>query len=188
MVRGTRTMASQHGAMHRVGNKYKMTRKTYILISLIAGLLLCEKTRAQFFDSLQASLGLESRFASRDFQPLWLVANRHGTVADRQTDFAPYIRVSNKHTIAEKEYQNNRGFYDYNPVTLSYGLSLYENNHFKSTVLEEAYGKLEYKNWSFRVGRFEEDLDDIDPRLSAGSFGVSGNALPIPKIGIAVAN
>jgi hypothetical protein len=168
--------------------KNKMTRKTYILISLVAGLLLSEKTSAQFLDSLQASLGLESRFASRDFQPLWLVANRHGTVADRQTDFAPYIRVSNKHTIAEKEYQNNRGFYDYNPVTLSYGVSLYENNHFKSTILEEAYGKLEYKNWSFRVGRFEEDLDDIDPRLSAGSFGVSGNALPIPKIGIAVTN
>ena len=89
-------------------NKYKMTRKTYILISLFAGLLLSEKTGAQFFDSLQASVGLESRFASKDFQPLWLVANRHGTVADRQTDFAPYIRVSNKHTIAEKEYQNNR--------------------------------------------------------------------------------
>lgn len=162
-----------------------MTRKTYIIILLFAGLL-SEKADAQFFDSLEAKIGIESRFASKDFQPLWLVANRYGTVADRQTDFAPYIRISNKHTIAEKEYQNNRGFYDYNPVTLSYGVSLYQNNHFKSTILEEAYGKVEYKNWSFRVGRFEEDLEDIDPGLSAGSFGVSGNALPIPKIGFAV--
>jgi hypothetical protein len=153
---------------------------------LFAGLLRAEKTRAQFFDSLQASVGMETRFASKDFQPLWLVANKHGTVADRQSDFAPYFRISNKHTIAEKEYQNNRGFYDYDPVTVSYGVSVYNNNHLKSTILEEAYGKVEFRNWSFRAGRFEEDLEDIDPRLSAGSFGVSGNALPIPKIGFAV--
>ena len=163
-----------------------MTRKTYILILTFAGLLQAGKTSAQFFDSLQARVGMESRFASKDFQPLWLVANRYGTVADRQTDFVPYIRVSNKHTIAEKEYQNNRGFYDYDPVTVSYGVSVYQNNHLKSTIVEEAYGKIEFKGWSFRAGRFEEDLEDIDPRLSAGSFGVSGNALPIPKIGFAV--
>lgn len=161
-----------------------MTRKTYIL--LFSAFILATSTSGQFLDSLQASVGIETRFASKDFMPLWLIADKHGTVADRGNDFAPYIRVSNKHTIAEKEYQNNRGFYDYNPVTLSYGVSLYNNNHFKSTFLEEAYGKVEYKNWSFRAGRFEEDLEDIDPRISAGSFGISGNALPIPKIGIAV--
>jgi len=163
-----------------------MTRKTYILILVFAGLLQTGKISAQFLDSLQASVGMESRFASKDFQPLWLVANRHGTVADRQTDFVPYFRVSNRHTIAEKEYQNNRGFYDADPVTLSYGVSVYQNNHLKSTIVEEAYGKVEFRNWSFRAGRFEENLEDIDPRLSAGSFGVSGNALPIPKIGIAL--
>src|SRR6476620_9552044 len=104
-----------------------MTRKTYILILLLAGSICWQRTSAQLFDSLQASVGLESRFASKDFQPLWLMANRHGTVADRQTDFAPYFRVSNKHRIGEKEYQNNRGFYDADPVTLSYGVSVYQN-------------------------------------------------------------
>jgi hypothetical protein len=163
-----------------------MTRKTYILVLLFASLAFAQNARAQFLDSLQGSVGIETRFASRDFMPLWLVANRYGTVADRQTDLAPYIKISNKHTIAEKEYQNGQGFYDYTPLTLTYGVSLYNNDHFKSTFLAEAYGKLEYKNWSFRAGRFKEDLEDIDPQLSAGSFGVSANALPIPKIGIAV--
>lgn len=143
MIRGRRTTTR---IVDGVPQKISMTLKTYILILVLAGLLQAGKTSAQFLDSLQARVGMESRFASKDFQPLWLVANRHGTVADRQTDFVPYIRISNKHTIAEKEYQNNRGFYDADPVTLSYGVSVYQNNHFKSTIVEEAYGKVEFRS------------------------------------------
>ncbi|MEO5564488.1 MAG: capsule assembly Wzi family protein [Chitinophagaceae bacterium] len=152
----------------------------YLLCSVIS--------KAQFFDSLEVRTGFESRFSTEKYQPLWLIANRHGTVADRQTDLAPFIRVYNKHVIGEREVQNDRGFYDYDDITLSYGLNVYNNNHFRSTMIEEGYAKLDYKNWSFRGGRFEEDIEDIDPLLSSGSLGVSSNALPIPKIGIAVTN
>jgi hypothetical protein len=141
---------------------------------------------AQLFDSLEAKAGIEYRFSSQSYQPFWLVANKYGTVVDRKNDMVSYVRVSNKHVIAEPEYQNEQGFYDFNPVELSYGLSLYNNNHFKSTLVEQAYVKLEYKKWSLRAGRFEETTGDLDPELSTGSLGISSNALPIPKIGIAV--
>src|SRR5258706_1228623 len=153
----------------------------FCLLSFYASF--CE---AQFFDSLQAEAGLQYRYSSKDHLPFWLISNQHGTVADRKNDLSSFFRISNRHEIAAHEYQNEHGFYDYNNVTLSYGLSVYNNNHFKSTIIEEGYVKVEYKNWSLRAGRFEETTGDLDPRLSTGSLGVSGNALPVPKVGIAV--
>jgi Capsule assembly protein Wzi len=142
---------------------------------------------AQLFDSLVFKTGLQLRMSSQPYQPLWLVANGHGTVADRQTDLVPFVRVTNKHVLASSESQEETtGLYDYNDLTLSYGLSVYNNDHFKSTFIEEGYAKLEYKNWSLRAGRFEELPAEVDKDLSSGSFGVSGNALPIPKVGLAV--
>jgi len=141
---------------------------------------------AQLFDSLEFKAGLEWRLSSLNYQPLWLKANRYGTVADRRTDLIPFIRVTNKHVLASSESQNEIGLYDYDDLTFSYGLSIYNNDHFKSTFLEEAFAKLEYKNWSLRAGRFEEIPGVVDKDLSSGSLGVSKNALPIPKVGIAV--
>jgi|GEM_PF-684477 len=164
-----------------------MCRHNYRHISVIPLFLLFTLTlNAQFFDSLVFKAGLEWRLSSQDHQPLWLVANRHGTVADRQTDLVPFLRVTNKHVLASSESQNEIGLYDYNDLTLSYGLSVYNNDHFRSTFIEEGYAKLEYKNWSLRAGRFEEIPGEVDKDLSSGSLGVSGNALPIPKAGLAV--
>jgi hypothetical protein len=158
-------------------------RHLVILLVLISNRQLLN---AQLFDSLEAKAGIEYRFSSQPYQPFWLVANKYGTVADRKSDMRSYARIVNKQVIAEPEYQNEQGFYSFNPVSVSYGLSLYTNNHFKSTLLEEAFAKLEYKKWSLRVGRFEETTGGLDPELSTGSLGISPNALPIPKIGLAV--
>ncbi|RYZ46454.1 MAG: hypothetical protein EOO14_24590, partial [Chitinophagaceae bacterium] len=67
-----------------------------------------------------------------------------------------------------------------------YGLDAYVNNHFKETYFKEAFVKAGYKNWQFRAGRFAEITGDLDPDLSSGSLGISGNAMPIPKVGIQV--
>ena len=156
------------------------------LAILCLGLGYATFSNAQFLDSLQATAGLKSRFSSKSYLPFWLISNQYGTVADRGADLSPFIRVSNKNVIAEHEYQDDHGLYDYHDLSVLYGLSIYNNNHFKSTIIEQGYVKLEYKNWSLRAGRFEETTGDIDPQLSTGSMGISGNALPVPKIGIAV--
>jgi hypothetical protein len=149
-------------------------------------LLFGKSSHAQFLDSLSASAGLGIRAATQYYQPFWMVANQFGTVADLKSDLTSFVKVSNKHVLAASESQNDHGLYDFNDFSLSYGLSVYNNNHFRSTFLEEAYAKLEYRNWSLRAGRFEETTGDLDRQLSSGSLGISGNALPVPKIGIAV--
>jgi hypothetical protein len=141
---------------------------------------------AQFLDSVSLKTGIEYHLSSQPYQPLWLVANRHGTVVDRQSDLVSFVRFSNKHVLAETEYQDEKGLDDYNDLSFSYGLSLYNNNHFRSTIIEEGYVKLEYKNWSLRAGRFEEKQNDPARDLSSGNLGISDNALPIPKVGIAI--
>ena len=97
---------------------------------------------AQFFDSLVFKTGLQWRLSSQHYQPLWLIANQHGTVADRQTDLVPFVRMTNKHVLASTESQEETtGLYDYNDLTVSYGLSIYNNDHFfhrVSRVVEQS--------------------------------------------------
>src|SRR3954468_5356706 len=132
-----------------------MFKSTYGHSIMLCIFLLCSAlSRAQLFDSLQTETGIESHFSSAAYQPLWLIANRHGTVADRRNDLITYLRISNKNVIGQKEYTDPQGFFGYDDITFSYGVSIYNNNHFRSVIMEEAYGKLEYKNLSIRAGRF----------------------------------
>jgi len=149
-------------------------------------LLLGKSSDAQFLDSLSASAGLNFRAATQHYQPFWMVANQFGTVTDLKSDLSSFIKVSNKHVLASSESQNDHGLYDFNDFSLSYGLSVYNNNHFRSTFLEEAYAKLEYRNWSLRAGRFEETTGDLDRQLSSAvmryQYRKSGSLLLIIKM------
>jgi hypothetical protein len=62
---------------------------------------------------------------------------------------------------------------------------LYLNNGFNDLFVQQGYVKLNYKKWQLRGGRYEETVGDVYPGISSGSLGMSGNALPIPRIGIA---
>lgn len=129
--------------------------------------------RAQFTDSLEVRTGTRATIATKDYQPLWLTANKFGTMTDRKSDLSTYIRAKNVHTFGQE--QNWR---------LQYGISVYNNNHFRRNFFEEAYVKFSFKKLELRAGRYEEIIGDVDPELSSGSLGVSGNALPIPKVSI----
>lgn len=127
-------------------------------------------------DSLQVRAGITGTLASKDYQPLWLVSKRFGTISDRKSDLSSHIGFSNIH----RPLQDRLAFY------IGYGLDVYNNDHFKKTFIEQGYVKAGYKNWEIRAGRYEEIIGEVDKDLSSGSLGISSNALPIPKIGIAV--
>lgn len=135
---------------------------------------------AQFLDSLQLTVGTTATVASNDYQPLWLVSKRFGTIADRKNDLSTNIRITNTHGLFARPTDTARKFY------LQYGVDFFVNNHFNETFFKEAFLKAGYKNWQFRIGRFAEMTGDVDPDLSSGSLGISGNALPIPKVGFIV--
>ena len=88
---------------------------------------------------------------------------------------ATYIGAWNTHTFPAGKHN----------FRLEYGANIVNNQHFERVVIQQGYLKARYGALEFRGGRFEEILGEVDPLLSTGSLGISGNALPIPKIGFA---
>src|SRR5690554_508686 len=140
---------------------------------------------AQFSDSLKVTIGTTATLATNDYQPLWLQSLQFGTITHHQSDLSTHILLTNVH-VFNKKAQNGTVDTQLSDFYISYGIDLYNNNHFQQLFTKEAYVKAGYKFWEIRVGQFMEIIGEVDPRLSSGSFAVSGNALPIPKIGLAV--
>uniref|UniRef100_F4CA91 Capsule assembly Wzi family protein n=1 Tax=Sphingobacterium sp. (strain 21) TaxID=743722 RepID=F4CA91_SPHS2 len=138
------------------------------------GIVAAQDSVKRWQDSLKFSVGTVGTAASEDFLPFWLVANRYGTMKDRKNDVSTNIYIYNEHAIGKSDLQ------------LSYTIDLFNNNHFNDFTLVEANVKVNYKGWQLRGGRYREVIGAVDPTLSSGSLGLSANALPIPKIGIAV--
>jgi len=139
-----------------------------------ASLVLGQDSIRHWQDSLKLSVGTLATAASKDFLPFWLVANKYGAIKDRKNDLSTNVYVHNEH-----------GFFN-DKLRLSYTLDMYNHNHFDDFTLVEGNMKLNYKGWEFRGGRYREIIGEVDPTLSTGSMGLSGNARPIPKISIAV--
>lgn len=147
-------------------------KKWWLYIALTGG---CATAWAQthIADSLEVHAGLTGTIASKDYQPLWLMANHFGTISDRKGDVSTHIGFSNRHVWKDDFY-------------IRYGLDVYNNDQFHQTFIEQGYVKAGYRHWEIRAGRYEEIIGETDKDLSSGSMGISGNALPIPKVGIAV--
>lgn len=173
-------------------------KSPHILICLLSlGLLqVPEKLHAQHFaDSLQIYAGSNFTIARQDYQPLWLVANRYGTINDQKTDISSHFGFSNKHVFGNSSsfFRNRQQNFSRSSIYdneeqggyVKYGLNLYNNQHFQDFFVEETYVKIGYHHWELRGGRYEEVIGEVDPELSSGSLGVSGNALPVPKVGVA---
>jgi len=116
--------------------------------------------------------GILATAAQRDALPLWLVANRFGKIRDRKNDLSAYAGGSLSYRPAANLSAEGR-------------LDLYANNHFGNLFVQQGYVKFNFKKWQVRGGRYEEIIGDVHPTLSSGSLGVSGNALPIPRVGLA---
>ena len=157
-------------------------RKSFLLVICFS--LACFYSKAQFADSLHIIVGTNATIASAEYQPLWMIANRHGTVANKKADLSSHILVSNQHLFLKRNRQPGDDTVQAHSY-ISYAVDLYNNNDFKKTFLQEAFIKGGIKSWELRAGRYEEIIGEVDPLLSSGSLAISGNALPIPKIGIA---
>lgn len=147
-------------------------KKICLLLLLVC---LCNTAFAQRWltDSLEVHAGAVGTAATKDYQPLWLLSNHYGTISDRKGDVSMHVGFSKQQVWRDKFY-------------VKYALDVYNNNHFGSTFLEQGYVKAGYQHWEIRAGRYEEIIGEVDKDLSSGSMGISGNALPIPKIGIAI--
>jgi hypothetical protein len=147
-------------------------------LSLLAAILLgwtAPIFAQRWADSLRMRVGATTSFASKDFQPLWITANRFGMLSEEGLDVAAYAGIWNAHNFPTTKHD----------IRLAYGINLVNNQHFHRTDIQQGYVKIRYGALELRGGRFQEILGEVDPLLSTGSLGLSGNALPIPKIGFA---
>jgi hypothetical protein len=155
--------------------------KKLFVIALL--LVLKHSAKAQFLDSLQLQVGTQVAVASKDYLPFWLVSNRFGVISDQKFDFTTHVKATNSHRIGAPTTiynENDKGLY------ISYGADIYNNDHLKKNIVEQAYIKARYKNITFSAGRFEQIIGEVDHDLSSGSLGVSGNALPITKLNLSM--
>jgi hypothetical protein len=155
-------------------------RQYSILILLIT---LNISAKAQFLDSLQVQAGSTLSIATSGYLPLWLISNRFGIIADKQLDLSSHLFASNSHRIGRwlTIYDtSDEGIY------IDYAVDIYNNNHFGKAIVQQAYINTRYKNIKLSAGRFKQIIGEVDGDLSSGSLGISGNALPIPRILLAM--
>ncbi|WP_207432105.1 capsule assembly Wzi family protein [Sabulibacter ruber] len=131
--------------------------------------------------------GTSGIIATENHPPFWIEANRFGTVPLKQHDLITHLKIGNTHLFSRK-YLPPPGspLSSKAPFHIGYGVDVYNNSHFRDVFLKEAYLKVGYGAWELRGGRYAETVGNVDPELSSGSLAVSRNALPIPKVGVAV--
>jgi Capsule assembly protein Wzi len=106
--------------------------------------------------------------------PFWLQAHQFGTAPKSS---ALMCRITNEgvHRLGSNKSR----------WAMSYGLELALNIGSKSSgSLAQVYTGLHYKNWELYAGRKREYIGFADSTLGTGSYAVSGNAIPMPKIQI----
>ncbi|RYY63080.1 MAG: hypothetical protein EOO05_00295 [Chitinophagaceae bacterium] len=161
---------------------YRFTRS----LPVIAMAILPFTGRSQLLDSLNVSVGTVVTGASKGYQPFWNSAKRWGTISESKFDASTFVMLSNSNTLARLKGYDTTETGRRRALTLKYGAALYNNNHFEDMLLEQAYAKLSLGAFQVAIGRYEDPTGDMDHQLSMGSFGVSGNALPVPKLSISI--
>lgn len=162
-----------------------LMKKALFILSLVLSCLSSQaQLKDQLVDSLHMEVGTNVTAASKDYLPLWLVANRFGVISDRKFDASTNFRATTSLRFGE-EYSSvyggkDKGYY------MDLGVDLYNNSHFGKVLIQEAYVKIRHRGVMFRAGSFKQIIGEVDPDLSSGSLGVSGNALPIPRISFAL--
>ena len=114
--------------------------------------------------------------------PFWLRTNQYGIVPQKQ----PILTFRGG---AYKDYGTREINQPPKKIDFGYGFSSVVNiGKVNQLYLLEAYFKTHYKSLEFYVGRRKEVVGLVDSVLSSGSYAWSGNALPMPKVQLSIAN
>lgn len=115
--------------------------------------------------------------------PFWMRANQYGLVPLE----GPFVTI---HGSAAKDYDSTKTeLQKIKKFGFGYGVQLAINAGKQSQVLlPEAYLKIRWKAFEFYAGRRKEIVGLVDTTFGAGSYIWSGNALPMPKLQIAIPN
>lgn len=145
------------------------------------------------FAAFGQNAGMSTQFAaeagayvsSSTHTPFWLRANQYGIVPNQSPAYTFRLGLYGNTDTTRRNRRNAR-------LTVGYGLNVVANAgpnrlpYEKSVLLPEAYVKAGLGAFEFYAGRRREKFGLADSTLSTGSYAWSGNALPIPKIQLAI--
>jgi len=143
------------------------------LIAVVAFLLFLDNLpcHAQN-DSLSFHTDLYFLSANQSFQPHWQVSNRYGIFdKSKQTEFLGLFGLAYQARFGKKfKLETEVEFNVKSEISTSYFQQVYFNLY---------YGSLQFKigKEAYTIGQYSEDL-------SSGSFFLSNNARPLPRIGM----
>lgn len=134
---------------------------------LLSGIFL--NTKAQTLETTIDVIGVGS---SSGQTPFWIESNRYGRYAS-----------DGSHLLTRLQVFGRSNSDSYGPFEFSYGADFVVRPGSQNTAsLNQAYLKISAYNIEFAGGRFHTRSPVHDEKLSMGSLGVSGNAVPVPQI------
>lgn len=120
--------------------------------------------------------------------PFWLRANQYGIVSNQSPVLTFRAGIYSDYDANN----HSTGRWRDSKYDFGYGLNVVVNtsqhqlSYERSVLLPEAYVKVRRGIFEAYIGRQREKFGLADSTLSTGSYGWSGNALPIPKIQISI--
>jgi hypothetical protein len=147
----------------------KIKNPFFLLISFVSF-----STFAQRESSYHAEA---STIVGTEQTPFWMRANKYGMVSTKGN--TAVFSIGTKSDYQETKSKINWGY------GANVGAFAGSENKF---IIQEAYVKAKWKAVEFYAGRRKEIQGLVDTSLTSGSYIWSGNALPMPKVQIAIPN
>ncbi|WP_080059040.1 capsule assembly Wzi family protein [Spirosoma aerolatum] len=145
--------------------------------SLLVCILKCTLVHGQHINQYQLELGT---FPASNQTPFWLRANQYGTIPLSSPVGRAVLGIQSDYQVVDST--GHRPLVDW-----GYGINVVANiGQTNQVMLPEAYIKGRLGAFELYAGRRKEVIGLMDTLLTTGSYIWSGNALPIPKIQLAI--
>jgi Capsule assembly protein Wzi len=160
------------------------TEKPDLKNSLAYFILLLCFFRANAQIKIQKEITAGFNLASNTNTPFLIRANRFGTVPFKSGVFFISPKI-------QKDYDSLYSTKTKRLRTFDYGFAIEPHINLGAAnqiLLPQAYIKARWRAFEFLAGRRKEIVGLVDTTNTMGSYSVSGNALPIPKVEISLQN
>ncbi len=139
-----------------------------IIISLSTHIILAQGINDSSFIY---SFGIQGLISNNDNNPFWLFSNKYDIYNDFGSDLLGLASISKQHTFNDK-------------ISVEAGIKFVAKSNIDKSYLQEIYFNLKYGSLKLILGKQEITFSQYSEELSSGSFFVSNNSRPIPRIGI----
>lgn len=150
----------------------------YRLVGCLGLILLFQSNVSAQLDTVNYHIGLLTGLSNQNYFPHYITANRFGILNDQDYAVGLFLGGAETNFKASKNWSFGLGF---NAIAKLLYIQQQTN-----VFLQEGYLKAKFNVVELSAGRMKRTLGTHAEDISTGSLALSGNALPIPQILLAV--